>query len=157
MTTSTSTLCVLYQSAREVLDVAMSISDSGRSLKATFTVNPELAVQAANLFMATYPQAKASADTIKALRTALRRVEVADTEAPYTLTWLKESQLFVLGRATPRLHTEGNGKAEDAELTAEQQLEVDRAELLRIIERQGLEFVSAEVDAVVATRLVKAA
>jgi hypothetical protein len=147
----------IYTNPSDVLSCAMGMSDSGRNLKATFTANPELAVKAANLFMATYPLAKASADTIKALRTALRRVEVADTEAPYTLTWLKESQLFVLGRATPKAHTERNGTVEDAELTPEQQAEVDKAELLRIIERMGLEAVQAELDAVVAMRLEEAA
>jgi hypothetical protein len=147
----------IYTNPSDVLSCAMGMSDSGRNLKATFTANPELAVKAANLFMATYPLAKASADTIKALRTALRRVEVADTEAPYTLTWLKESQLFVLGRATPKAHTERNGTVEDAELTPEQQAEVDKAELLRIIDRMGLEAVQSELDAVVAMRLEEAA
>jgi hypothetical protein len=147
----------IYTNPSDVLSCAMGMSDSGRNLKATFTANPELAVKAANLFMATYPLAKASADTIKALRTALRRVEVADTEAPYTLTWLKESQLFVLGRATPKAYTERNGTVEDATLTPEQQAEVDKAELLRIIDRLGLEAVQSELDAVVAMRLEEAA
>lgn len=116
-----------------LLEIAMSMSDQDKTLGASFTFNPELAPKTANLFMAKYPDARASCGTIKAMRTALRRVPVADTERPYTLVYLEESNSFILGRAK-----KVDRKKE--ELSAEQREELDYKALKDIVSRQGRDF-----------------
>jgi hypothetical protein len=112
----------------ELLRIAMQTSKNHTTLLAAFTYEPELAARTATLFMAEYPNAKASAKTVQAIRSSLRAVPVEDTESPWTILYMKDSRSFILGRATPQAKKE----VSDAE-----QLELDREAINAIYRRRG--------------------
>jgi hypothetical protein len=120
-----------------LLKVAMQNSDNSLTMLASFTYNPELAAATATLFVQTYPDAKASARTIINIRSSLGDVPVGDTEAPWTITFLKESRTFVLARRRPHA---------PREVAPEKQLELDREAINAIYKRRGSAWLVKEAE-----------
>jgi hypothetical protein len=121
-----------------LLELAMDNANNSLTMLASFTFNPELAALTATLFVQRFPDAKASAKTIINIRSSLGDVPVGDTEAPWTITFLKESRTFVLARRRPHA---------PREVSPEKQLELDREAINEIYKRRGSAWLVDEANA----------